>query len=432
MATPLGRPISFLPGDIAALIHDEVVAQHVEEAAFLWTLRHRAADDAHYRLDDLAALDRRVEAHLSGLRAAGDVGWNMCRTALEDAGPGQVFAMGVLAFDAGDRRRMHDALLAACASPGLRCGLVAALGWLPYARIAPWLQLLLASKASEHRWIGISAAAAHRHDPGRVLPDALEADDAFVRARALRAAGELKRVDLAAQIHAHLRDEDPAARFWAAWSAVLLLRDRAAVEALKQATEAADAFSIPALQLVLRVMPAADAKAWIRTLTTRSEQPRLTISATGTFGDPAAVPWLIEQMKRPELARLAGEAFSQITGADLAYLDLDQDPPAPLAQAVPGDDGLVPLDNDTNLPWPDPFKVVRWWKRNRAGFSAGSRYLCGQAVHPSTLATVLLKGRQRQRAAAALEWACTGPAQAFVEIRERGDRQKQRLSQWIS
>ena len=42
---------------------------------------------------------------------------------------------------------------------------------------------------------------------------------------------------------------------------------------------------------------------------------------------PVSIPWLIEKMKRPELARVAGEAFSLITGVDLAYDDLEGDWP---------------------------------------------------------------------------------------------------------
>ena len=40
--------------------------------------------------------------------------------------------------------------------------------------------------------------------------------------------------------------------------------------------------------------------------------------AAGAFADPEAIPFLIDQMKVPELARVAGESFSMITGADIA------------------------------------------------------------------------------------------------------------------
>lgn len=52
----------------------DIVSQHAEEAAFLWLLRDRAVYAPHYSLADLSELDDRVEAHLDGLRIAGDAG----------------------------------------------------------------------------------------------------------------------------------------------------------------------------------------------------------------------------------------------------------------------------------------------------------------------------------------------------------------------
>ena len=47
------------------------------------------------------------------------------------------------------------------------------------------------------------------------------------------------------------------------------------------------------------------------------------VSAVGLLGDPVSLPWLIQQMRDMPHARVAGEAFSLITGADLALLDLE-------------------------------------------------------------------------------------------------------------
>jgi len=44
-------------------------------------------------------------------------------------------------------------------------------------------------------------------------------------------------------------------------------------------------------------------------------------------GDPAYLPWLIQQMDDPKLSRSAGEAFALVTGLDLSFLDLDRTPP---------------------------------------------------------------------------------------------------------
>jgi hypothetical protein len=47
----------------------------------------------------------------------------------------------------------------------------------------------------------------------------------------------------------------------------------------------------------------------------------------GILGDPTYIPSIIKKMDEPELARVAGEAFSMITGVDLAYEDFEGEQP---------------------------------------------------------------------------------------------------------
>src|SRR5262245_39750913 len=98
----LQQPNDFSPNESSALIIEEVVERHAEEAAFLWTTRDRAVHSANYSLKDLSGLDERVEAHLDGLRVAGQFGWQLCEQVLNKDEPGRIFAVGVLAFDSGD------------------------------------------------------------------------------------------------------------------------------------------------------------------------------------------------------------------------------------------------------------------------------------------------------------------------------------------
>jgi len=79
-------------------IIEEVVTQHAEETAFLWLLRDGAIYAPHYSLVDLAQLDARVDAHLDGLRIAGDVGWELCKEAMSQEEAGEIFAAAILAF----------------------------------------------------------------------------------------------------------------------------------------------------------------------------------------------------------------------------------------------------------------------------------------------------------------------------------------------
>jgi hypothetical protein len=79
-----------------------VLALSAEEAAMLWLIHKGAVGVYHYTLADLAKLDGRVEAHLDGLRVAGDEGWKLCEEQLAANEDGDVFAASVPDFDSSE------------------------------------------------------------------------------------------------------------------------------------------------------------------------------------------------------------------------------------------------------------------------------------------------------------------------------------------
>jgi uncharacterized protein (TIGR02270 family) len=424
---PFERPIGFSPGEISDNVNRIVVAQHAEEAAFLWTRRNRAVHEPHFSLDDLAALDERVEAHLDGLRVARDVGWRYCSANLATVGPGEVFAQGVLAFGSGDLDRMRETLHAACASPAAIPGLVSALGWLDYESVARWIEALVTAKSPALRTIGIAAAAIHRQDPASSLAAAVADPDTTLCARALRAVGELKRDDLVSQVRAQLQSNDAGCRFWAAW-ALTLNRDRHGLTELTNWFRQTAPFCPQALRLGLRAMKLEDSRKWISAMAERPEHLRCAVIGAGVVGDPMSIPWLIRRMESVELARLAGEAFTMITGIDLAYHDLNQDEP-PSDADIEGTIGAISeLDYESNLPWPSTSRVERWWQENRQSFVSGTRYLAGKVISEPSARTILVYGKQRQREAAALELALLNPDEVPFEVRARGSRQQAMLA----
>jgi uncharacterized protein (TIGR02270 family) len=157
-------------------------------------------------------------------------------------------------------------------------------------------------------------------------------------------------------------------------------------------------------------MPQTEAMAWLRGLNSDPRHARLAVTACGIIGDPSFIPWLIGRMEIPEVARVAGESFSMITGIDLAYDDLERDAPDGF-QAGPNDnpaDDNVALDPDEDLSWPDPALIHQWWEREGSRFAAGTRHLLGRPLSPDTCQHALNAGFQRQRRAAAFELALAG------------------------
>jgi uncharacterized protein (TIGR02270 family) len=392
---------------------------------FLWLLRDAAVSQPHYSVADLAKLDNRLVAHLDGLRIAGEAGWSLVQESLSFSESGELFVAAELAFELGAQKRI-DAVSTAANNPEAPRGIVLALGWLPYERAHPHIQDFLASSSPRLRHIGIAASAIHRHYPGTFLPDAMSDNDPLLRARAFRAAGELARKELLPKLQSGFADPDQNVRFAAAWSDTLLSVNLDSLTVLRAIAESPDPNSAEALQLTVRRMDLAAAKAWQASLSKQKASLRLAIIAAGAIGDPDRVPWLIEQMNLPALARVAGEAFTMITGIDLAYNDLEKHAPEGF-EAGPTEnpeDENVEMDPDENLPWPDPALIQKWWNNNQSQFQKSTHYLLGKPMTIEWLQQVLRIGRQRQRAAAALELAIRQPGQPLFEVRAPGFRQQ--------
>jgi uncharacterized protein (TIGR02270 family) len=414
-------------------IIDRIVGQHCDDAACLWMQRAAAAAGPHYTLADLAKLDRRLEANFDALRIAAEAGWRECADRLAWKEAAEVFVAAVLAIESDDTSRLHTVVYAAGASVELSRGLVAALAWLPPERAERRAGDLVVSGEPALRRVGIAALAAHRC-PDRILWDealsaALVEADTALRARAARAVGELGRIDLLGETIASLSSPQTEVRFWAAWSAVLLARHEQAMAALRSIAKSSGHRREQALQLVIRCADLAAMNDWQKAVVEMAGDLRMAIVAAGAAGDPAPIPWLIEQMNVPALARAAGEAFSMITGADLALERLEGKRPDGF-QSGPTDDPEdenVEMDPDDNLPWPDRDKTSAWWARRRENFTLGTRFLIGKPITDDWLADVLRHGRQRQRAAAALELAIRRPGTPLFEVRAPGFRQQELL-----
>ena len=403
----------------------EIVSQHVEEAAFLWLLRSNAVRQPHYALKDLVKLDDRVEAHLDGLRVAGEPGWELCKAALGNEEAGEVFAASVMAFGSGIEARIQAVLDVVMAKPELARGMVSALGWCTIEQALPQTQWFLSSQVHLHRQIGFAGCAVHRVDPKHALTQAVTSRNLVLRARALKAVGELGRKDLLKAVKENLGAEDGQVRYWAAWSGALL-GEPAAVSVLRQFVESGHPRREQACAMALQRMSVQEGQTWLKSLANDPGTLRLAVQAAGVIGDPTNIPWLVQQMANPIIARVAGESFSFITGIDLAYDDLDTDKPEGF-EAGPTEnpeDENVEMDADEDLPWPNAQLIEKWWFTHRIEFTNGTRYLLGKPMAIDSLKEALKTGRQRQRTVAALELAMRQPGTALFNTSAPGFRQQ--------
>ncbi len=397
-----------------------IVEQHALEAAFLWMLRDAGANGPKWTLGALADFDERIEAHLDGLRIAGDVGWEVCEEVLplEDAGEAFVVAAQAIHLEADDRLA---ALLDRIGGiEGGERALVSAMGFTTLERLQPTLEALLDPEAPPALGrLGVAGAVAHRAPLGPVLAQAVHSTDPKLRARALRAVGELGRVDLKPYLHAVLADEmaDEEARFFARWS-LALLGDRQVADALLAAMEGP--FAARAVEIAPRIAPSSKALAALE----RLSDARLAILGVGALGDPAGLSLLCRSLHAPELARIAAQAIATITGIDAQHPRYTA-PPPPDAPASPNDDPSderVEMDPDEHLPWPNPDALEV--AARSLGLREGHRYIGGEPVASASVSRMLRVGTQAQRRGAAIEQCLLSPGAPLVEVRAPGFSQQ--------
>ncbi len=389
---------------------DSIVEQHLEEATFLWTQRDNAVHAPNYSPQQFAELDERLAAHIDGLRGAGEEGAEIAESVLDNEGPEDYFSAAVLGIEAQDDR--FDKLIERAKTlPEVVPGLISALGWVSAQFLGGRVKAMLDDASPLKQKLGIAACALHRKDPGPALDSCLESQADSVRIRALRAAGELGRKDVMPKLQAALADSKPEVCFWAAWSAVLLGDRERALDTLSGLALKPGQRQMQALQLALQ---AKDAKAGHELLLRLNGIPnalRIRIIGSGYVGDPRYVPWLIEQMAHPAVARAAAEAFVNITGADFNLDQLESLPPEEFEEGPTEDpdDENVELPEDIALPWPNVERIQHWWQANSGRFQTGQRYFIGESVNVSHCKRILREGFQRQRVAAALRLSLLQP-----------------------
>jgi hypothetical protein len=123
---------------------------------------------------------------------------------------------------------------------------------------------------------------------------------------------------------------------------------------------------------------------------------RAAIWALGFSGRIEAAEALRGQMRDPEFAPLAAEAFSAITGLPLA-------PPFVLpAEAETRGESTGP---EADLPQPAIERIEQWWKEARSHFKTLERYLGGKPWGSESLLSALEHHPMRRRPALALELA---------------------------
>ena len=404
----------------------DVVSQHVEEAASLADRRRLQVRGANVRLKHLARADERLAAHLDGVLVAGAEGARLAAAELSRPTHGSCFVAMVCAIQRSDARAIDRLARAAAVEEAFASGLGSALQWSDDAAARPVVTQLMGLPGSHATALALDVATSHEITvPLDSIRQAIRHGSPEAASAAMRLCGRQRIVSLAdvmAQSMMTSRDEEVR---YAAAHALFLIGDRIdATEILRSLALTPGACQASALSECMRLYSFDQATDLLAEARRLGGDTREVIVAAGALGDPAAVPWLIASMSTPSLARVAGEAFDNITGADIAFLDLDRATEgfANIAlEETEGRSGAEALE-----PRPDALKVENWWHARSEQFARGRRYFVGAELSEAQLQWVLRTGWQRQRAAAA-EYLFLWTSSPLFDVDAPGDRQRCRL-----
>jgi len=408
-----------------AIIH-AIVEQHTDDAGSLHHTRSLLLSSPAATLEDLAHFDERIEAHIDGLAVAGAAGWTSARRRLGDGDFQAEFAACVLAIESRDPGRLEHCFAVAEAVPQTQAVMLAAFNWVSSRFLQGTVAALINHAAPIRRTMGLLVCGTRGVDPG--LGAAWFSDPSpIVRAASCRTAGEIGRLDLSDRCTAAMQDENVTCRFWGAWSTVILGdRNGKGLQVLLQQGATATAHRLGASALPLQAMSVDAAHAVLQSLARDAGRMRSVIQGCGIVGNSAYVPWLIRHMADAKMARVAGEAFSLITGVNLGALGIDAQAPehvAPVEYA-----GSESTDPDEGLPWPDARKVELWWAENGSRFPEGVRFFVGRPVTRSHCLSVLRSDRQPQRILAANYLCLLEPGTPLFDTSAPAWRQQRLLS----
>ena len=421
-----------------------VVQQHTEEAGLVWPKRNYLFNQPHLDLSDITDLDSRLSANLDGLRLAGDVGWRVCCDELKWESPGEIFPVAILALESADDEKIKFAIASAKQSYQHSRPLVSAIGWSAPQIAQDFISKILFSADPFLRRVGLAASAIRREAIANALKHGLAGEDKLLRTRAMFAVGELGRSDLVPLLRCSYVAKAAKLALGAAWSGAILGCDRSLAH-LQKIIERASPLSERALNVLFARLPSARAKIWLNSFVSRysvmpqhndvrmsenERRMRLAVQAVGVIGTIESIDWLLEMMKIPALARVAGESFTFVTGLSLDEQPFEAEWPDGFVSGPTDDpdDDVVEMDPDENLPWPNVREIQNWWHKHRHEFQSDMRYFLGRPVTEKWLIQVLHDGFQRQRARAAIELAILRPGSVLFNVAAPAKRQKQLLA----
>ncbi|GHG84319.1 TIGR02270 family protein [Comamonas sp. JC664] len=400
----------------------ELFEEHLNEAAFLWHQREHTRLSPRHTPDDVEALEWRLLRHVDGLVLAGASTAERKLIPLLEEGDAEAASVATLVLLSPDVWK-PEAVLSTLKNGDLehRDAIGHALRARPCEELKAPLYQLLGDSPQELQALLLDVLADWcALSPTQVEPF-LTGGAPVARAAALRAASRLTAPTLASRVADSLASGDVDVQWEAIVTGLSLGVEGAWAMCRQLATRQEPRSANARLMLAFGGRPPdqhllMDALTRPEPLTLRKQ----TLWALGFSGSRDAVSAVIPLMssQEPLMDRLAGEAFSAITGRrldDTWTRDDDDDAP---------EDDRISL-TESWLPRPRPDRVADWWNQNQSRFSPSVRYLDGLPCSPVRLRESFEQGTMRRREALAVELrirsrgAWNPPLRAFLQVQHR-------------
>lgn len=379
---------------------------HLDEVANLWSVWHSALTLPHYDKQSLGEIESRIQAHIAGMRLHEQSAWQRCLDDLDIADGAEIFAAAQLAFRSYDVTKIKLVVQVATEEPHRTIGLITALAWLPIDIADPWINKFFKSKQLQHKWVAVEVCrwrGEPNHEPILALLQRKDCqEDAYLCESLVRSAGEFN-LTPAVKLISSL-----PSNFWSL-SSRALMGDKSVLPELKEFLFSGDGEPEArdyAAQIVIRLSDIKDAQKTIRQLAEKPQTQATAVMCACILGDMQVIPWLVGQMQNTELSRLAGLAFTVLTGCDLEANEYHLEDPPVKKEA----EDAAPDTFDESLPWPNSEIIWRAWQDHLSRrFQPGVRYLMGEPINNASSKKWLEQGSQFVRYCASFELALNNP-----------------------
>ena len=373
----MSAPVPAFPTLDGTPIIPPLVHRHAGDAAFYWQQHDGSVHSPLVGLPQLLEFDRLLDAHLDGLRVAGQSGWEITLAQLQrwQRAP-EVFVSSVLALEHSDPGTRLAAVWAVVQKDPARTlrGLISALAWGPTEQSLGWCRHWLGDERTPIPLaVAASRAVAIRlRQPGQSglstheavaavlaqsLPKAIASSDVHLRAAACRLLPHWDE----SQLVPLLQDTEPRVRAEAAIGLMQALhrdtrQSNARLRTTSERQHDLQSQAAAALWLVtheacqnltsLSGLPRTQAQyrlmRWLCHLGLAAPMghagvanliellpPRLALWFILHHGNGHYLPWVVQRMADPEVSRLAGWVWSALTGVNLRHQGLALPPRSP-------------------------------------------------------------------------------------------------------